>query len=101
MMDLGGTGVISVAANIVPKDIATLTALYAQGNKAEAQSLNKRLQPLLKALFVETNPIPVKKAVELLGLGPGRLRLPLCEMEEANLEKLKTALVEYGVLTTV
>lgn len=101
MMDLGGTGVISVAANIVPKDIAALTELYAQGQKAEAQALNTKLKPLIEALFLETNPIPVKKAAELMGLASGRLRLPLCDMEEANEEKLKQALIEYGALTTV
>ncbi len=101
MMDLGGTGVISVAANIIPKDIAALTELYAQGQKEEAEALNAKLEPLIEALFLETNPIPVKKAAELMGLASGRLRLPLCEMEEANVEKLKQALVAYGALTTV
>ncbi|MCA9392783.1 MAG: 4-hydroxy-tetrahydrodipicolinate synthase [Candidatus Omnitrophica bacterium] len=101
MMELGGTGVISVAANIVPEDIATLTRLYAEGKKDEAAALDSKLKPLINALFLETNPIPVKTAAELMGLAPGRLRLPLCEMEPTNLEKLKQALLEYGALTTV
>lgn len=101
MMELGGTGVISVAANIVPKDIAALTALYAQGKKDEAAALDRKLKPLIAALFLETNPIPVKKAAELMGLASGRLRLPLCEMEPENVKKLQQALVDYGALTTV
>ena len=101
MMELGGTGVISVASNIVPEDIATLIWLYPEGKKDEAAAPDSKLKPLINALFLETNPIPVKTAAELMGLAPGRLRLPLCEMEPANLEKLKQALVEYGALTTV
>lgn len=101
MMDLGGTGVISVAANIIPKDIASLTELYASGQKSEARALNDKLKPLISTLFVETNPIPVKKAAELLGLASGRVRLPLCDMDQAHIDQLKQALVTYGALTAV
>lgn len=98
IMDLGGKGVISVAANIVPADISAMIQTYNAGNKDQAKVLNDKLAPLIKALFLETNPIPVKKAVELLGLCSGEVRLPLCEMEEENIEKLRAAMKNYGVL---
>lgn len=98
IMELGGAGVISVVANIVPQDVAAMVEAFAAGDKVKASRLNDRLVPLVKAMFFETNPIPVKTAMELLGLCSGELRLPLCAMEEENIEKLKTALSEYGLL---
>ncbi|MGE0267203.1 MAG: 4-hydroxy-tetrahydrodipicolinate synthase [Candidatus Omnitrophota bacterium] len=101
MMDLGAKGVISVVANIIPNDVVTMIELYKTGKKDDAIALNKKMMPLIAAMFVETNPIPVKKAVELLGLCSGRVRLPLCDMEEQNLEKVKNALINYGLMAAV
>ncbi|MCA9399860.1 MAG: 4-hydroxy-tetrahydrodipicolinate synthase [Candidatus Omnitrophica bacterium] len=98
MMDRGGVGVISVVANIVPGDVAAMIKAYNAGDKDEAKAINEKLKPLVEAMFVETNPIPVKKACELLGLCSGELRLPLCDMEESNLTRLKNAMEAYGLL---
>ncbi len=98
VLELGGQGVISVVANIVPADVAALIAAFNTGNKQKASAINDRLMPLIKAMFLETNPIPLKHAMGLLGLCSAQMRLPLCAMEEANLEKLKVALHDYGLL---
>jgi len=71
---------------------------YNTGDKKEAQTINAKLEPLVKAMFIETNPIPVKAAMGLLDLCAPDVRLPLCEMEADNNEKLKTALQKYGLL---
>ncbi len=98
VMEIGGVGVISVVANIIPKDVAALVTAFNAGNKAKASEINDKMIPLIKAMFIETNPIPVKKAMELLGLCSSQLRLPLCDMDDANVEKLKIALHNYGLL---
>jgi len=98
VLSLGGTGIISVAANIVPQEMADLVSEYQKGNINKAQELHYRLLPLIKALFLETNPIPLKTAMGLLGMCEPDLRLPLCPMSPENLEKLKKALKEYGLL---
>jgi 4-hydroxy-tetrahydrodipicolinate synthase len=97
VMELGGRGVISVAANIVPRDIADLVEAQEVGDTAKARRIDDKLKPLVKALFIETNPAPVKKACELLGLCNGDVRLPLCGLEPENLEKLKAAMAAYGL----
>jgi 4-hydroxy-tetrahydrodipicolinate synthase len=98
ILSIGGSGVISVAANIVPKDIVGVINAYNKGDFKTAQAINLKLQSLIRALFIETNPIPVKTACELMGLCSGALRLPLCEMEEATLARLKSVLAAYGLL---
>lgn len=98
VLSIGGAGVISVAANIVPKDVAAMVNAYAAGRTSEALQWHERLLPLVKALFLETNPIPVKTAMGLLGMMDPELRLPLCTMSEANEAKLRDALVRYGLL---
>jgi 4-hydroxy-tetrahydrodipicolinate synthase len=98
ILSIGGTGVISVAANIVPKDIAELVSAFEKGNIKKAQEIHYKLLPLVKAIFVETNPIPVKTALSLMGLCAPDLRLPLCAMLPENLEKLKKAMKDYGLL---
>lgn len=97
ILSIGGVGVISVLANIIPHDIAQIIELFNRGKINEARKLHYKILPLAKALFVETNPIPIKKAVEILGFCSGELRLPLCEMAEENVKKLRQAMKEYGL----
>jgi 4-hydroxy-tetrahydrodipicolinate synthase len=96
MMALGATGVISVTADILPKQMGQLTQFCLDGNYAKAREVHYQLAPLFKALFIETNPIPIKKACDLLGLAGGPLRLPLTAMAEPNVAKLKTTLAAYA-----
>ncbi|MFH1457872.1 MAG: 4-hydroxy-tetrahydrodipicolinate synthase [Candidatus Omnitrophota bacterium] len=98
VLSIAGTGVISVVANIVPKDVAGLVLEFEKGNVKRAQEIHFKLLPLIKAMFLETNPIPVKTAMGLLGMCEPDLRLPMCPMSEENLEKLKAALKDYGLL---
>ena len=98
ILSIGGTGIISVMANIVPQDVANLVSEFQKGNLKKAQELHYKLLPLIKAIFIETNPIPVKTAMGLLGICEPDLRLPMSAMVPDNLEKLKKALREYGLL---
>ncbi len=98
VLNMGGVGVISVASNIVPKDVAALVHAFQKGDKAKAQSINAQLLPLIESLFIETNPIPVKTAAALMGWCSPAMRLPMCAMEEEHLAKLKQALGQYGLL---
>lgn len=98
ILSIGGTGIISVVANIVPKDVANLVSEFEKGNIQKAQEIHYKLLPLIKAMFIETNPIPVKTAMGLLGMCEPDLRLPMCAMSPENLEKLKKALADYGLL---
>ncbi len=97
MMAVGGKGVVSVAANILPAEVAALCAAANRGDFAEARKLHYRLLPVLKALFIETNPIPVKTALKLMGRVNGVLRMPMCELRPENEEKLRVALRAAGV----
>lgn len=95
---IGGKGVISVVANIVPADMAALIDEFAAGNLKAAAAIQKKLLALCNAMFMETNPIPVKTALTLMDrIQPG-LRLPLCNMSDTNLDKLKTILNDYGLI---
>lgn len=98
LMSLGGVGVISVVANIAPKDTHDMAKAYLDGDVAKARDLQLKMKPLIDALFLETNPIPVKVAMNLLGEEVGHLRLPLTEMSEPNMERLKKELRAYGLL---
>ena len=98
VLSIGGTGIISVVANIAPKDVADLVSEFEKGNIKEARELHYKLLPLIKAVFIETNPIPVKTAMGLMGMCEPDLRLPMCAMLPENLEKLKKALRDYGLL---
>jgi len=98
VLSIGGTGIISVVANIVPADVASLVGAFEKGNIKKAQGLHYKLLPLIKACFVETNPIPIKTAMGLLGMCEPDLRLPMCSMSPVNLDKLKKALKDYGLL---
>lgn len=98
VLAIGGTGVISVTANLVPRDVAAMVSAFQAGRHDDALQWHQRLAPLTKALFLETNPIPIKTAMGLLGLIQPELRLPLCAMSEANEERLRQALRDYGLL---
>ena len=98
VLGIGGTGIISVVANIVPKDVSDLVAEFEKGNIEKAKQLHYKLLPLIKAMFLETNPIPIKTAMGLLGMCEPDLRLPMCAMSPENTEKLKKALKDYGLL---
>ena len=97
-LSIGASGVISVVANIVPSDVANLVSEFQKGNIEKAEKLHYQLMPLIKAMFIETNPIPLKTAMGLLGLCQPDLRLPMCAMSDDNLAKLKKALRDYGLL---
>ena len=98
VLSIGGTGVISVAANIVPRDVKAMVDAFQARRLEEAVRWHQRLLPLTKALFLETNPIPIKTAMGMLGMIEPELRLPLCEMSEANQERLRQALEAHGLL---
>ncbi len=97
LMSLGGLGVISVASNIVPGAVAKLCSLCLDGDYAEASKLYARYAALIAALFVETNPIPVKAAMQLMGLDSGILRLPLVEISREGREVLVSAMRGAGI----
>lgn len=96
VMLMGGTGVISVASNIAPTYVSKMTDFALQGKVKEASDMQLKLLPLVKSLFCEVNPIPVKKGAELLGLCNGKLRLPLTEMTEQNALVLKSLLKDFA-----
>lgn len=98
MLSIGCKGVISVLANVLPQDTHNLCQLYFDKKVEESCALQLKMLDLVKALFIEVNPIPVKTALNLMGMGMGHLRLPLCEMEEKNLEFLKQQLEYFGLI---
>ncbi|HTU02611.1 MAG TPA: 4-hydroxy-tetrahydrodipicolinate synthase, partial [Candidatus Sulfotelmatobacter sp.] len=98
LMSVGGSGVISVVANIVPRDTAAMTTAFLTGDWKRARELHLRLFPLCQAMFYETNPIPVKTALAMMGKIREEFRLPLCSMMDATRKKLEAALKQYGVL---
>lgn len=98
VLSIGGAGVVSVAANIVPRDTADLVKAWEEGRIDEAKGVFYKLLPLCQAMFFETNPIPVKTSLALMGKIQEEMRLPLYHMTPANLEKLKKVLSEYGLI---
>jgi 4-hydroxy-tetrahydrodipicolinate synthase len=92
LMALGGTGVVSVASNIAPGAVSDMVAAMNSGDLARGRELHYRLLPLIRALSVETNPIPIKAAASLLGLCSDELRLPLVPMSGENLRGLQTVM---------
>ncbi|MCS4541529.1 MAG: 4-hydroxy-tetrahydrodipicolinate synthase [Euryarchaeota archaeon] len=98
IMALGGTGVISVAANIIPKQMCKLVDAMTKGNLKQAKQLHYKYLKLFKTLFLETNPVPVKEAMNMMGLAAGPTRLPLGPMSEENRKTLKAVLESYGLL---
>lgn len=100
LMSLGGKGVISVAANMIPRDLHDLATKFLEGDMNGSRQIQFKLAELNKALFCEVNPIPVKEGMNLMGLKAGPCRLPLTPMEAHNLETLKTAMTNYGISLT-
>ncbi|WP_032121556.1 4-hydroxy-tetrahydrodipicolinate synthase [Clostridium amazonitimonense] len=98
ILSLGGIGVISVLANIIPKAVHDMCTLYLEGNTEDALNIQLKALDLTNALFIETNPIPVKTALNLMDMNVGHLRLPLCSMEDKNLDILKNEMKQYGLL---
>jgi len=98
MMSVGACGVISVASNVAPRAVADLVHAAAAGRWDEARRLHYHYYNLFNDVFIETNPIPVKAAVEMIGLAPAFYRLPLCEMADANREKLRATLQQCGLV---
>lgn len=99
VMSLGGQGVISVLSNIAPKDTHDMVMKYLEGDVVGSRELQLKYFPLINALFCEVNPIPVKKAVNLMGFQVGALRMPLTELEPANAERLLKEMQAIGIKT--
>ncbi|MBI5234948.1 MAG: 4-hydroxy-tetrahydrodipicolinate synthase [Deltaproteobacteria bacterium] len=97
MLAVGGHGVISVTSNVAPKDVSAMVRAYLSGSYEEAMKLHYSLQPLHRAMFLETNPSPVKTALAMMGRMKEEFRLPLVRMSEANREKLSGVLAGYGL----
>ena len=99
MLSLGAKGVISVLSNVAPEDTHNICAEYFAGNVEKSRELQIKYLELIHALFCEVNPIPVKKALELMGICGGHLRRPLSEMEPEHTARLKKAMIEVGILS--
>lgn len=97
LMSIGAIGVISVWSNVAPRDVHEMCMSYLNGDLAKAMEIQRKGLPLVDALFSEVNPIPVKKALNLMGMEVGPLRLPLTEMEEKNTEALREVMKAYGI----
>ena len=97
LLSLGGHGVISVVANILPKDTHNMVQYFLDGDLESAKELQLKMKPLIDALFIEVNPIPIKEAMNILGLNVGHCRLPLIPMSEKNKAKLEKEIKQYGV----
>ena len=98
MMTLGGKGVISTAANVVPKEMAELANLCLKKHYDQAAQLQLKLLPLIRVLFIETNPIPLKTALASMGKCDLELRLPLVTMAEGNTAKLREAMKNFSLI---
>ena len=98
ILSLGGKGVISVLSNVAPRQTHEICSRYFEGDTAGSMELQLKAVPLVEALFSEVNPIPVKKAVQLMGLCGGTLRMPMTEMEPAHAEKLAEEMTAFGIL---
>ena len=98
LMAVGGRGVVSVIANIVPRDTADLVHAALDGDFKRARELHYKLYPLARAAFLETNPIPIKEAMAMAGMLEPEFRLPMCRMADANRERLRAILKPYGLV---
>jgi 4-hydroxy-tetrahydrodipicolinate synthase len=98
LLAIGGRGVVSVLSNIAPAEMAAMVDAFAGGDIKRAQQLHHRLVPLIDALFIETNPVPVKAALSMMGKIAYDVRLPMCKMSDGNYEKLKSVMKKYGLI---
>jgi 4-hydroxy-tetrahydrodipicolinate synthase len=98
LLALGGRGVISVTANIAPREVAEMCRLWEEGKIGEAREMHYRLEPLNAAMFIETNPIPVKTALAMMNRIREEFRMPLCEMANGNRQRLRKTLEEFGLV---
>lgn len=98
ILAVGGKGVISVAANIAPAEVAGLVEAFNKGDINKSRKMHLKMLPLFEAMFYETSPIPVKTSMNLMGMISYEIRLPLCKMSDENLKKLKTTLKEYKLI---
>jgi len=98
LMALGGKGVISVIANIIPSDMHKMVSLFLEGNLKESSKIQISIANLVNALFCEVNPIPVKAAMNQMGMNVGQCRMPLVEISDKGLKILQAALIEYGLI---
>lgn len=98
LLSLGAKGVISVLSNVMPKETHDICSLYFEGKTKESAELQLKLLDLINALFMEVNPVPVKAAMNLMGYCSEEIRLPLCEMEDAHLEKLRSIMKNYSLI---
>jgi 4-hydroxy-tetrahydrodipicolinate synthase len=99
VLSLGGVGVISVLSNIAPRETHDMAVKFLKGDVAGSREIQLKLLPMINALFCEVNPIPVKKALNLMGFQVGHLRMPLTEMEPANAERLLREMTAVGIKT--
>ena len=98
ILSLGGSGVISVLSNVAPRETHDMVQKFLDGDVAGSREIQLRALPLIDALFCEVNPIPVKTAMNLMGMNVGPLRRPMSPMEEANVERLKKAMKDLGLI---
>ena len=98
MMSIGSKGVISVLSNIMPKETHEMTKLCLENNIEAAAKLQMKYLELINSLFIEVNPIPIKEAMNMIGMAAGPCRLPLCEMTDVHRENLKAALNKSGLV---
>ncbi|MFH0932788.1 MAG: 4-hydroxy-tetrahydrodipicolinate synthase [Nitrospirota bacterium] len=98
LLALGGKCVISVSANVAPKDVSMMCSLWMKGQHDRARAIHYKIEPLNAAMFIETNPIPVKTALAMMGKIQEEFRLPLCEMSSANKDKLRKVLVDLKLI---
>lgn len=101
ILNVGGVGVVSVVGNLVPRDLRALYEAYRESNVSRVQEAHRKLFPLCQAMFYETNPIPVKTALNLMGMDVGDLRLPLVAMSDRNEKRLLEAMKSYGLLNQI
>jgi 4-hydroxy-tetrahydrodipicolinate synthase len=99
LLSIGGRGVISVVSNIVPADMAAMVDAFVAGDIKKAEKLHHKLVPLIDALFIETNPVPVKAALSMMGKISYDVRLPMYKMSDGNYEKLKAMMKNYGLIS--
>jgi len=96
---IGGKGVISVVSNVAPAEMAGMINAFETNDIARARKLHDKMVPLIDALFIETNPVPVKAALAIMGKIDYELRLPLCKMSDGNYEKLRIAMINFGLIS--